>query len=85
MPHHYAIIFGGNLTYPTYKDIPSAYLFTEEDRVIPPAMQRSMIDAANGLRGSPITVYPILSGLVSFTSTPGAVVEVARKVAGEKL
>jgi hypothetical protein len=85
MPHHSTITFGGELTYPTYKDIPSAYLFIKEDKVIPPEMQRSMIDAANGLRDTPITEYPITSGHVPFISTPGTVVEVVRKVAGEKL
>lgn len=85
MPHHSAITFAGDLTYPTYKDIPSAYLLTKENKVIPPEMQRSMIDAANGLRGSPIIEYPILSGHVPFISRPGAVVDVVRKVAGEKL
>lgn len=85
MPHHSAISFGGELNYPTYKDIPSTYLFTKEDKVIPPVMQRSMVDAANELRGSLITEYNITSGHVPFISVPDQVVEVVRKVAGEKL
>jgi hypothetical protein len=48
-------------------------------------MQRSMVDAANELRGSPLIEYDIPSGHVPFISMPGAVVEVVRKVAGEKL
>lgn len=90
MPHHSAITFGGELQYPTYKDIPSAYLYTEDDKVIPPEMQRSMIDAANQdaanqLTGVSITKYPIQSGHVPFISAPAAVAEVVRNVAGEKL
>jgi hypothetical protein len=85
MPHHSTISFAGELNYPTYKDIPSSYLFTKEDKTIPPVMQRSMVDAANELRGSPLIEYDIPSGHVPFISMPGAVVEVVRKVAGEKL
>jgi pimeloyl-ACP methyl ester carboxylesterase len=84
MPHHSAITFGDELNYPTYKDIPSSYLFTMGDKVIPPELQRSMVDAANELRGSPITEYDIPSGHVPFINVPGAVVDVVRKVAGEK-
>jgi hypothetical protein len=48
-------------------------------------MQRSMVDAANELRGSPIMEYAIRTGNFPFISQPGMVVEAVRKVAGEKL
>jgi hypothetical protein len=85
MPHHSALTFGGELNHPTYLDIPSFYLIAENDKIIHPEMQRSMVDAANELRGSPIMEYAIPTGHFPFTSQPGMVVEVVRKVAGEKL
>ena len=85
MPHHSALTFGGELNHPTYLDIPSFYLIAENDKIIRPEMQRSMVDAANELRGIPIMEYAIPTGHFPFISQPGMVVEVVRKVAGEKL
>lgn len=85
MPHHSAFTFGGELNHPTYLDIPSFYLIAENDKIIRPEMQRSMVDVANELRGSPIMEYAIPTGHFPFISLPGMVVEVVRKVAGEKL
>ena len=85
MPHHSMVTFGGELSHPSYTEIPTAYLLTKEDKTIPPDMQRSMVDAANELRGSPITEYSINSGHFPFISVPGLVAEVVRKAAGEKL
>jgi hypothetical protein len=48
-------------------------------------MQRSTVDAANELRGSPIMEYAIPTGHFPFISQPGMIVEVVRVVAGEKL
>jgi hypothetical protein len=70
--------------HPTYLDIPSFYLFAENDKVIGPEMQ-SMVDAANKLREIPIIEYAIPTGYFPFTSQPGMIVEVVRKVPGEKL
>ena len=85
MPHHSTITFGAELNHPMYKEIPSAYLFTNEDKTVPPEMQRSMLDAANELTESPIVEYIVQCGHFPFISAPGLVVEVVRKVAGEKL
>jgi hypothetical protein len=48
-------------------------------------MQRSMVDAASELRGSPIIGYAIPTGHFPFISQPGMIVDVVRKVTGEKL
>ena len=85
MPHHSTLSFGGELTHPMYKDIPTTYLFTKEDKTAPPEMQRSMVDAAHELGAFPVTEYSIDSGRVPFISVPDQVVEVVRKVAGEEL
>lgn len=85
MPHHSTITFGDELSHATYKDIPTSYLITDEDKTVPPEMQRSMVEAANELRGDPITVYSIRSGHVPFISVPHHVVEIVRRVAGEEL
>jgi hypothetical protein len=69
--------------HPTYLDIPSLYLLTENDKVIRPEMQR-MVDAPNWLRESLIIEYAIPTGHFPFISQLGMIVEIVRKVAGEK-
>ena len=44
-----------------------------------------MVDAANELRESPIIEYAIPTSHFPFVSQLGMIVEVVRKVAGEKL
>jgi hypothetical protein len=48
-------------------------------------MQKSMVDAANELRESPIIGYAMPTGHFPFIGQPGMIVEVVRKVASEKL
>ena len=43
------------------------------------------MDAANELRGSPIIGYAIPTGHFPFIGQPGMIVDVVRKVPGEKL
>jgi hypothetical protein len=85
MPHHSTLTFGGEFSHLTYLGIPSFCVIAENDRVMRPEMQRSMVDAANELRGSPIMEYAIPTDHFPFISQPGMAVEVVRKVAGEKL
>jgi hypothetical protein len=85
MPHHSTLTFGGELNHPAYLNISSFYLFAENDKTIPREMQRSMVDVASELRGSPIIEYAIPTGHFQFISQPGMVVEVVRTVAGETL
>lgn len=44
-----------------------------------------MVDAANELRGSPIIGYAIPTGHFPFIGQPDMIVDVVRKVTGEKL
>jgi hypothetical protein len=42
---HSAISFGNELTYAGYKDVPSSFLFCEEDLTVPPYVQQLALDA----------------------------------------
>lgn len=85
MSHHSTATFGGQLTYPTYRHIPTTYLFTEIDQVIPFEMQKSMVEAANKESESPVSTYSCKGGHFPFISVPETVLEVVRKAAGEIL
>lgn len=51
MPNHSTISFSGRLSYPGYLHIPTTYLLTEGDKIIPPEGQEAMIEMVKGLGG----------------------------------
>ena len=85
MSHHSAATFSGKLAHLTYENIPTTYLFTENDKGIPLEFQKSMVKAANQKSESSFTTYSCKAGHFPFISISEVVVEVVRKAAGESL
>src|SRR5207248_5167587 len=82
---HSSISFDGKLTYPAYAYIPSKYLLCENDKIITPDMQRSMVEAAVKETGKTIDVISVAAGHGSTITVPDKVVEVIRMAAGEMI
>jgi pimeloyl-ACP methyl ester carboxylesterase len=72
---HSTVSFTGRLTYPAYKFLPTTYVITEGDKVIPPENQREMLAAAE-TDGSKITVQSLDAGHVPMVGVPEKVAEV---------
>ena len=62
---------------PLWKDVPSWFLIGEEDRIIPPALQRFMAERAGARR----TVEIAGASHATAVSQPGAVVELILEAA----
>lgn len=75
MPNHSTISFEGKLTYPGYLHIPTTYLLTGTDKIIPPGSQESMVENARKL-GAKIRVVRSQAGHVPMLSVPEEVVGV---------
>jgi predicted esterase len=81
---HSSVSFDGKLTYPAYKYIPVTYLVCEDDKVISPEMQRSMIEAAKE-DGLEIDVRTCSAGHGVNVSATEELVKVIRAAAEEKV
>jgi len=75
MPNHSTISFSGELTHPGYKYIPSTYLLTEGDKIIPVEAQRQMIEFAKG-EGVKMKVVETSAGHCPMLSIPEKTVDV---------
>jgi pimeloyl-ACP methyl ester carboxylesterase len=58
-PRHSALSFASPLSYVAYKDMPSSYILTERDGIIPPAVQEMYIDNIKTLTGKPVDVHKL--------------------------
>lgn len=76
MSEHSALSFGSKLTYAGYKDVPVSYLFCEDDVVIPPELQQSIIDMIEEESGKEVDVHKVKAGRAPWISQPDTVVEV---------
>ncbi|EXJ87549.1 hypothetical protein A1O3_04509 [Capronia epimyces CBS 606.96] len=56
---HSSVSFGGELTYPGYKDVPVSYLLCEDDLCIPPNIQKAEIDMIEKESGNKVRVTRI--------------------------
>lgn len=82
MPEQSAASFAGELTYPGYKYVPVSYLVCEDDKVLPPAFQRSMIEMLEA-QGVKVDVHTCSAGHCPIISMPDTVVDIIRKAIGD--
>ncbi|KAF8846945.1 hypothetical protein BDZ45DRAFT_608176, partial [Acephala macrosclerotiorum] len=75
MPRHSTVSFSGELSYAGYLHIPTTYLLTEEDKIIPPDAQEQMVQMVEGLGGK-LKVVRKKVGHVPMLSIPDEVVSV---------
>jgi hypothetical protein len=79
MPEHSTISFAGELTYPAYKYILVSYLVCEADKIIPPQLQRDIVEMMSKESGRDIDVHVLQAGHCPNVSMPGAVVDAIMK------
>lgn len=72
--------FGTKLTYGGYKDVPVSYLLCENDVVIPPELQQSIIAMIEEESGNKVDVHKIKSDHAPWISHTDSVVEVIRQI-----
>ncbi|KAJ7459984.1 Alpha/Beta hydrolase protein [Mycena galericulata] len=81
---HSAISFVQPVTYAAYKDIPSSYIFCENDKIIPPAMQDKIIAAMESqMGGRSVDRISAKADHGINASQPKLMVEVVRKALGD--
>jgi hypothetical protein len=83
MPGHSRISFSNPATYAAYKDIPITYMLCEDDLVIPPAVQRSMVGMVEKETGRKVDVHSFHAGHVPNVTAWEDVVKTIR-LAAEK-
>lgn len=81
-PHSFAT-FSTPLTYEAWRDIPSTYLYCDDDRAIPYKKQVQMVEMAREARVEIATVTLEGSGHSPFLKDPEFVARVIRKAVGE--
>ncbi|KAK5061084.1 hypothetical protein LTR84_007626 [Exophiala bonariae] len=80
-PMQSALSFASPVTYTAFKDIPSSYIFCEQDKVVPPAMQEQYIETMKAVAGKAVDVHKLDSNHVPNLTSPQAVAEVILKIA----
>ncbi|KAK7044431.1 AB hydrolase-1 domain-containing protein [Favolaschia claudopus] len=84
LPDHVAASYTQPITYAPYKDIPSSYLFCENDKLIVPELQEKMIAGMESEMpmGTKVDRHSVKADHGIVLSQPKAVVEVVRRVVG---
>jgi len=82
MPGHSRISFDNLATYPAYKDIPMTYLLCENDLIISPDVQRSMVRMVEKETGKKVEVYSLSAGHMPNITASKDVVKVIRIASG---
>jgi hypothetical protein len=75
MPLHSLASFEGKLTYAGYKNIPSSWIFCEQDIILPPEFQRSCIERIERESGRQVRVYSLAADHCPNASAPQKLVE----------
>jgi hypothetical protein len=85
LENHSAPTFGGELTYPGYKDVEISWLMCTEDRTVPVSYQQGFIDGIEKDTGRKVVVDRIKTGHCPNASAPEKVVEWIKKAAHEEV
>lgn len=80
-PHSYQTM-SSKSTWEPYRDIPSTYLFCEQDKAIPIEVQKMMVDGAKGVQFNTETMDTSHS---PFLKDPAKLSRIIRKAAGETI
>ena len=70
LSHHSAISFHNEVTQASYKDIPSTYIFCENDLVVSPDRQQRFIETIEEVSGKKVDVKKIDAGHIPLWSKP---------------
>ena len=82
MPYHSAPSFEGKLTYPGYNSIPVSFVFCDEDVILPPDFQSSVIENIERESGEKVDVHDLNTGHCPNASAPEGLAAVVVKAIG---
>jgi len=85
MPGHSCISFDNLATYPAYKDIPMTSFICENDLVISPNVQRSMVKMVEKETGKRVDVRSLFAGHIPNITASKDVVKVIHIASGESV
>jgi pimeloyl-ACP methyl ester carboxylesterase len=77
---HSARSFRDKLTYAAYLDIPSSWVFCEQDVLLPPAFQRETIDLIEQRSGKKVRVFGIDAGHCVTSTRPKELAALIQKI-----
>ena len=70
MPYHSAPSFEGRLRYPGYNNIPVSFIFCDNDVILPPEFQKSVIEGIETESGKKVDVHHLNTGHCPNASAP---------------
>ncbi len=70
MPYHSALSFEGKLQYPGYNKIPVSFICCDNDVILPPEFQRSVIEGLEREIGKKVDVHHLNTGHCPNASAP---------------
>ncbi|KIW95637.1 uncharacterized protein Z519_04222 [Cladophialophora bantiana CBS 173.52] len=80
-PKHSALSFASVVTYTAFKDIPSSYIFCEQDQVVPPALQAQYIENIKIVAGRDVDIHKLNSNHVPNLTVTETLAELILKIA----
>lgn len=80
-PKQSALSFASAVTYTAYKDIPSSYIFCEQDQILPPALQDQYIDNIKKATGRDVDIHKLNTNHVPNLTATEDVATIILKIA----
>ena len=79
-PRQSVLSFASPVTYTAFKDIPSSYIFCEQDQIVPPALQEQYIENIKIVSGRPVDLHKLDSNHVPNLTSPETLAELILKI-----
>jgi pimeloyl-ACP methyl ester carboxylesterase len=80
-PKQSALSFASPVTYTAFKEIPSSYIFCEQDQIVPPALQEQYIENIKVLTGREVDVHKLDLNHVPNLTSPETLAEIILRIA----
>jgi pimeloyl-ACP methyl ester carboxylesterase len=80
-PKQSALSFASPVTYTAFKDIPSSYIFCEQDQVVPPALQEEYVKNIKIVAGGVVDLHRLDSNHVPNLTATEILAKVILKIA----
>lgn len=79
-PKHSALSFASPVTHTAFKDIPSSYIFCEQDQIVPPALQTQYIENIHVVTGKDVDVHKLNTNHVPNLTATETLAELVLKI-----
>jgi hypothetical protein len=71
------------VTHTTWKDVPTSWIYTELDEIVPYDVQQKMVQDGQEAHGVTIKTYTLTSGHTPFLSIPDKLISVVKEIYAE--